>query len=78
MTVYKIHGWPGVAVHKIGPYLVADDDTEWTGEMVETGMVEVIMVGDDVVHFVDPEDLIEINDDEFCPECGQIGCGGVR
>jgi hypothetical protein len=33
------------------------------------------MVGDDRVHVVDVDDLTEISDEDYCPGCGQIGCG---
>lgn len=36
---------------------------------------QVVMVGDDHVHYVDPSDLSPLDDDEFCGGCGQIGCG---
>lgn len=32
------------------------------------------MVGDDRVHLVDPDDLTKIEDDDYCHECGQVGC----
>lgn len=40
-----------------------------------TGMVRAVMVGDDRVHIVDPDDLTEIDEDDYCSGCGQIGCG---
>lgn len=39
-----------------------------------TGMVVAVMVGDDQPHVVDPDDLVEIADDDYCEGCGQIGC----
>jgi hypothetical protein len=44
-------------------------------EPVSSGMVYAVMVGDNVKHLVDPDDLIEISDDDYCSNCGQIGCG---
>jgi hypothetical protein len=35
---------------------------------------DCIMVGDDRVFKIDVSDLEIINSDEFCIECGQIGC----
>jgi len=32
------------------------------------------MVGDDREFSVDPEDVTEIPENAYCPECGQIGC----
>lgn len=37
-------------------------------------MVKAIMVGDDTVHLIDVEDLRPLAREEFCGECGQIGC----
>jgi hypothetical protein len=34
----------------------------------------MVMVGDDTIHSIDPEDVEVLNEDEFCSECGQIGC----
>lgn len=35
----------------------------------------VVMVGDDRVFEFDPEECEPLEEDEFCPSCGQIGCG---
>jgi len=64
-------------------YLIIDEDGEeceleepGEGEWVDDigGMVEVVMVGDDRVHVVDPDELEKIEDHEYCHDCGQIGC----
>jgi hypothetical protein len=34
------------------------------------------MVGDDCVHIVPVEDLEILGEDDYCHECGQIGCTG--
>jgi hypothetical protein len=36
--------------------------------------VRATMVGDDGVHIIDVEDLIPLSREEFCGECGQVGC----
>lgn len=67
------------------PYtaLVQDPDTgeEWEeetfeGEWVDDvgGMLRVVMVGDDHRHLVDPDDLAPLNREDYCGECGQVGC----
>lgn len=43
-------------------------------EIEDTSMVRAIMVGDDREHIVDVADLTVIAEDDYCPECGQIGC----
>jgi hypothetical protein len=71
---YKVDGWPGIAFNVIGPEELPDEDTEWSGIGVETGRMLVCMVGDDRTFAVDPEDIWEISDDDYCGGCGQIGC----
>lgn len=41
-------------------------------------VVIAVMVGDDREHAIDVCDLTELDDNEFCSECGQIGCGHGR
>ena len=73
---YKVADMPGVAWYTLGPVKVRDEDYEWTGiETDDENMVQMVMVGDDRVHHVDKADLTEIDEDEFCHGCGQIGCG---
>ena len=43
-------------------------------EFERTGRVVVVMIGDDKQHLVDPEDLVALDEDAYCHECGQIGC----
>lgn len=63
-VAYTILGWE----------LEPDEDTEWTGIYQPTGELLVIMVGDDHVWHFSPYDLTPIDDDDYCPGCGQIGC----
>jgi hypothetical protein len=61
-----------------------DDDGEpvWyfdeEPEPTETGRVIMVMIGDDRRFTFDPEDCSPLADDEYCPECGQIGCAHGR
>lgn len=50
------------------------DEWEWIDDP-DSQMMEVVMVGDDRVHTVDIAEMTLINEDEYCHECGQIGCG---
>lgn len=43
-------------------------------EVEDRTRVRAVMVGDDRVFIVDIEDLSPLEDDDYCPECGQIGC----
>lgn len=67
------------------PYTYFDEDEEGNevelesdeGEWVEDpnpSQVIVVMVGDDYRHTVDIEDLILLDDLDYCAECGQVGC----
>ena len=90
-ATYQCKGFNGIAVRIAGyPQVwsadtvtcVDDDGNEWEeecgGEMVDdtdSGDVMIIMVGDDKKHRVSIDDLTEINEEDYCFECGQIGCG---
>lgn len=41
------------------------------------GQVVGVMVGDDRRHIIEVADLTEIKEGEYCPSCGQIGCGHI-
>jgi hypothetical protein len=82
---YKVDGFGGVAfyfagvqteTHTIWEYDEDDPGTCWevSSEEEPTGMVYMIMVGDDHKHVIDPDDITKIDDDDYCHECGQIGC----
>jgi len=73
---YTVEGWSGgIAFYLLGPAMIRDSDYEWTGmEYPDPQMVRAVMVGDDKVHTVDKDDLRLIADDDYCHECGQIGC----
>lgn len=72
---YSVKGYGGIAFYLIGYEKIRDEDYEWTGiEYDNPERVQAVMVGDDRVHIIDVEDLTVIGEDEYCPECGQIGC----
>jgi len=71
---YSVKGWKGIAFYCRGPEMESDEDTEWTGIENETGNVVMVMVGDDRKHSIDPDDLVVIDEEEYCSCCGQIGC----
>lgn len=73
--VYSVKGWDGVAWYILGLETVPNDETEWTGLETETGNVVAVMVGDDEKYSIDPDNLTELGDGDYCKECGQIGCG---
>ena len=64
----------GVAFYVLGWETEPDEDTEWSGMENRTGSLVVCMVGDNNHWRVDPEDIVSIAREEYCGECGQIGC----
>lgn len=73
---YRVAGMPGVAFRLTGFHSEPDEDTHWSGvENVDESRVDAVMVGDDHVHVVDVDDLEPLDESEYCPGCGQIGCG---
>ena len=87
---YTVSGYRGIAfyffgypkVWEVATFLATDEDgNEYEapsddGEWIEdcTGRVVMIMVGDDHKFTVDESDCTEISEDDYCHECGQIGC----
>lgn len=51
-----------------------DGDGEWINDEY-SDRVYVIMIGDDKQHLVECNDLIPLDELDYCAECGQIGCG---
>lgn len=72
---FTVDGWPGVAARVVSEQEQATPDSWWDGVMEPTGMVIVVMVGDDARHVVDPADLTALGDLDYCHVCGQVGCG---
>jgi hypothetical protein len=73
---YRVSGYDGVAWYLLGYKLVRDEDFEWSGiETEDRDFVRAVMVGDDRVFVIDVDDLEQISDEDFCRDCGQIGCG---
>ena len=66
-----VDGYRGIAFWVLGPTTSTDED----GDEYDTGEIDVRMVGDDRTFVVDPDDCTPIDDEEFCPDCGQVGCG---
>ena len=44
-------------------------------EVFDNSRVIAVMVGDNREHEIDVDDLVKIDEDDFCGSCGQIGCG---
>jgi hypothetical protein len=50
------------------------DDDGFLEEIVADDCYDCVMVGDDMIHKIDEEDLELLPVSDFCYECGQIGC----
>jgi hypothetical protein len=81
-VAFYLNGWQ--QVWENGTYFTIDadgveymeddaDEGEWIDDP-DHRMVRAVMVGDDTEHIVDRDDLVVIADDDYCSECGQIGC----
>jgi len=51
-----------------------EDDWSETEEVEDRSLVIAVMVGDDRKFTFDIEDLEILKEDDYCHECGQIGC----
>ena len=71
---YSVKGWKGIAWAVCGWEVEPDEDTEWTGYGVRTGRLVCRMVGDDRDYAIEPRELVAIAREDYCGECGQIGC----
>ena len=71
---YKVEGYGGIAWSVFGWQTEPDEDPDWTGIENRPGRIICRMIGDDRFFDFDPDDVTAIEDDEYCHECGQIGC----
>lgn len=70
----RIAGYDGIACTILGWHTEPDEDTEWSGYETRTGRLVAVMVGDDHRFLVDPDDVSALAREDYCAECGQIGC----
>ncbi|HEY5606256.1 MAG TPA: hypothetical protein VIL45_07035 [Thermoplasmata archaeon] len=85
--------YPGIAfsirdhVQTWDPYLAIVEDEDGNEYEEETGEGEWVddpsrvvarMVGDDRDYTFGVDDIRPLHEEEFCPGCGQIGCGHGR
>lgn len=63
-SAYQDLALPGVVYRIVRPY-----DSEH---------VIGIMVGDDAEHVLHVDDLHQVKEGDYCPECGQVGCTGWK
>lgn len=86
---YRVSGYNGIAFYYSHPETEQTEIWEECGEDTltgeplgyydweecQTGMVVMVMVGDDRDHVIDPNDCVPLSDSDYCSGCGQIGCG---
>jgi len=72
---YTVRGYKGVAWRVWGWQTEPDEDTIESGLESRTGKLVAVMVGDDRQHYVDPDQLTLISEEDYCGSCGQLGCG---
>jgi hypothetical protein len=70
MNTPGIHHYPGDHEHGESCYTYHEPE-----EVEDKGNVIAVMVGDDHEFIVDVSELIKIDEEDYCPGCGQIGCG---
>lgn len=83
---HKHPDYPGVAWAIEGYNIerapvMLDPDDELSGvyydeseEVEDVTQVRCHMIGDDRTFLFDTEDMIELDDEEYCSSCGQVGC----
>jgi hypothetical protein len=72
---YTVTRWgSGIAWRVLGWETEPDEDTQWSGYETRTGRLVMHMVGDDVSFSIDPEDVCPLKREDYCGECGQVGC----
>jgi len=71
---YSVNGYRGIAWYLVGPEMVDTEETWWDGCQEPTGNVVCVMVGDDRRFTFNPSELTPLADEDYCSECGQIGC----
>lgn len=70
----RLHAWTADTTDdRYGLNGVAWYVTEWSPDRSQ---VHAVMIGDDRVHTLDTADLTRIADNDYCTECGQLGCKG--
>jgi len=63
-TVAARQGYQGVAWRLVSPSF--------------DGRAQACMVGDDRIHQFDYDELQAISEEDYCPDCGQIGCEAMK
>ena len=85
-VAFRLLGWSPEDQYE-GDVIVCDDEdcdhalsemcwAEGGWSIVQSdSIVRAVMIGDDREHLVDVGDLTLIADEDYCHECGQLGCG---
>lgn len=73
LTTFQREGLPGIAWWAIGNPPMFDEWGETDGW--DPDFILAHMIGDDRIYRIELTEVIPITDDEYCSQCGQIGCG---
>jgi hypothetical protein len=87
-SAYRIEGYDGIAwglrgyakewteewYEDVGTQSMPDYIVHEPEEIEDRTRVEAVMIGDDRVFTFGIDEITPIDEDEYCPECGQIGC----
>lgn len=73
LRAFRLEYCPGVAWHAIAYEPMYDEYGDEDGYTTDT--IIAVMVGDNRRFRIPTEDCIPITNDEYCSQCGQIGCG---
>ena len=71
---FTVRGHSGIAFRLNGWETYPDRDTEWSGIEVFSGNILAHMIGDDRIFSFDPSDITPLAREDYCSECGAIGC----
>lgn len=71
---YTTADYDGIAWYALGWQTEPTEDTEWDGIEQRTGLVVMVMIGDDRHFSYDPDDIKPLDREAYCGVCGQIGC----
>jgi hypothetical protein len=76
---FTVDGWDGIAWRAIKyverQVVCYDRDIgEWVKTEIYEDWIVAVMIGDDRRHEIEVSEITMIDDDDYCSECGALGC----
>jgi hypothetical protein len=78
---FTVDGWDGIAwraieYKKMHVELIDDEwvDNAYSEPIENTDWIVAVMIGDDRRHEIEVSEITMIDDDDYCSECGSMGC----